>query len=615
MDAGGIQALRDRALSSTGDDGGETSREALAELAQTLTWLCRCSYYREDWYPNLEARERVGNARALGNGIIEIGQSGGSDGDRRRVGDESKRLYTPRNPTEEALLASLVFLEEERTIVAPKGRSNIGRSRTNLLPLLMWCGRSKAACEFLSVAENASGHYEGEETFKRWLLLTHACLAARLPGRAVRVSKSLIDSNFEVKDAGSDEDASGAEELGGGTHSAPSASVGPGASESRNGDGSEGTSRDLASSLFAPSSDAHKVHLLLMACRAKLDEHRLAMRSHIFDGGVGAAVATGWAEKALRLSSPDPDLSDLHESAVQAFAGCVLETLTRAHQGNPSCSPPRSTYDSALREAETHLTKIVSAKSNRSLSPITAYLLALVYVRRDKNKEALDLLTKVPNTNSGCQVFMSSLLAVLYGTEKRTSKGFNIVEKMLVNLEMQGMDPGNLEKQFFLHRVQLRFAIHKRGATGGIFQRGRHGDNEALIEVRSLLLAPFPPFSLSFLSAIVTPCLLACLLACLPAWSVAPPHASSSSGSISISSDLGVPPLSPLALSLPRPRRSLRTERRGSPACFPPTSPFTTPAGKSFRRPRNWRKRPSSSIQSAPWPTTAWASVTRASPR
>lgn len=224
------------------------------------------------------------------------------------------------------------------------------------------------------------------------------------------------------------------------------------------------------------------MRLLLLACRAKLDEHRMQMREHAFNGGSGAAVATGWAEKALDLCKADPNgLGHLRESCATAYAGCILETLSRGHQGNPSCSPPREVHDRALLECESELRRVVRSQNARSPNPIATYLLALTYVRRGKRQEAMELLSGLQHSNSSAQVFMTSLLAVLHATQKRTAKGFNMLERLLCQLEALGGGNENLEKQFFVHRVQLKFSIFKRGATT-MFQRGRHRDHEDLLD-------------------------------------------------------------------------------------------------------------------------------------
>ncbi len=374
------------------------------------------------------------------------------------LGVTGKNFFTPSNPTEEALLALLVYLEEERCKVAPKGKSSRQAIRMSLVPLLLWNNKLRCVVEFLTTAENASGHFEGIETYKRWQMLAHACLANRLPGRAVRVSKSLLGKNFEAAEGQLMKEVEDQIE--------------------EESEGEKGGNLRI----FRTPKGAYQVHLLLLACRAKLDEHRMNMREHNFNGGVDAAVATGWAEKAMHLASADPDLAALHESSVMAYAGCILEAVTRGHQGNPACSPPREIYDHALSEAEKKLTGVLFDKNSRSINPIAAYLLSLIYVRRDKVEEAVQLLSRkgLQNTNSNVQIFMNSLLAVLYATRKRTTKGFNMLEKMLTQLETQELGV-SLEKKFFLHRVQLRFAIFKRGATA-VFQRGRHGDHTDLIK-------------------------------------------------------------------------------------------------------------------------------------
>ncbi|QDZ24172.1 hypothetical protein A3770_12p66900 [Chloropicon primus] len=484
-----------RELSST-QEHTEASLAALSELGHKLAWLARVKYYHDYWTPprgGLEAE--LGSALGDGDQDKARGESASSQAQRGREGT-TIGPYSPRCPLEEALIATMVFLEEERKAVEPKGKSKSQRVRLALLPMLILCGRPRAACEFLSTAENASGCYEGGETFVRWMLLAHACLAARLPGRAVRVSKSLLDSHFDAFDNDMTREELERERTM--YESAASTSFSSALDDDEhfqefstptsNGTAAEeasevGAADSLTSSLFATNSGAHKIHLLLLACRTKLDEHRMQMREHNFNGGAGAAVATGWAEKALNLCNSDPiNLGHLQESCTIAYAGCILEALSRGHQGNPACSPPREVYDKALGDAETQLHKVVYTKSSRSLNPIAAYLLSLVYIRREKKKEAMDLLSGLQNTNSCVQVFMNTLLAVLYATEKRTTKGFNMLEKMLVELEMQGREgQSSLEKQYFVHRVQLRFAIFKRGATT-IFQRGRHGDHAEVIQ-------------------------------------------------------------------------------------------------------------------------------------
>mmetsp|Transcript_37409 Transcript_37409/g.80788 ORF Transcript_37409/g.80788 Transcript_37409/m.80788 type:complete len:766 (+) Transcript_37409:162-2459(+) len=539
-------------------DGGAARDErlsALLELGERLSGLARVKHLGAEWYNPLHPDP-------------EVDVDGEADG----VAEEDADVFVPRNPSEEALLALLLFLEEERARVGskPAGAAASGAVRgirSALVPLLISSGRVRAAASFLSGAENASGLHEGVgNTYRRWLMLSHANLACRLPGRAVRVAQSLLNNyfandtaqsmtDFVVTSSSSDDSgeslledkrrahlqlvtkelnnsfsglvlgsqaAQGRLLTGNGlsSDSLPTASSSPlasgGAGEGPpttagtspqsfatvedSGSGSHGAGSDPGATPFHEANEdeededddedvfhrpsaAHQVHMLLLACRAKLDEHRMNMRRHVFNGGVDAAVATGWAEKAMKLSRGNPDLALLHETCILAYSGCILETVSRGHQGNPACSPPREVHDRALLEAETQLAKVVSNKNSKSVNPIAAYLLALVYVRRHKRKEAIELLSANQSTNSCVQIFMNSLLAVLYSTEKNTSRGFTILEKMLVELEMQRLDSSQvfMARRCFLHRVQLRFAIHKRGATT-IFQRGRHGEHKDLIE-------------------------------------------------------------------------------------------------------------------------------------
>ena len=109
--------------------------------------------------------------------------------------------------------------------MAPKGRSKHQLVRSAVLPLLLYAGRAKGACEFLSVAENASGCHEGIDTFVRWELLACACIEAKLPGRAVRVTRSLLDEGFELPEA--EERTSRHEGCGGDDDGGPTASRAP----------------------------------------------------------------------------------------------------------------------------------------------------------------------------------------------------------------------------------------------------------------------------------------------------------------------------------------------------------------------------------------------------
>jgi tetratricopeptide (TPR) repeat protein len=476
----GIVAERDQTTCS------ESNIAALRELGESLAW--RSKVRETDWYPSCKLADERGEGLALERRNRNTSQEeraeptttaarSSDQEDERRNSKKKAGSFTPSTPTDEALLALLVYLEEERHKVGPKGVSKHAAARLSLLPLLLWNSKLRCAVEFLSVAENASGEYEGrDESFTRWRMLAFSCLAAKLPGRAVRASKSLLNRNFHTKGSQEEGEVEGEDRL-----TLDGLAI-----------GADGSHKTMADQLFRSSPVSEKVHLLLLACRAKIDEHRSNMRNKMFNGGVDVAVATGWAEKAMNLCAGNPDLSHLNESCVTAYAGCILEAVLRGHQGNPACSPPREVYERALEEAETQLVKIFSfgnhgsnntngiSSSSRSLNPIAGYLLSLVYVLRGKKKEAIGMLTGLQNTNSCVHVFTNTLLAVLYATEKRTSKGFNLLEKMIVDLEMMEGLGGSLEKRFFLHRVQLRFAIFKRGATA-IFQRGRHGDHDDLI--------------------------------------------------------------------------------------------------------------------------------------
>mmetsp|Transcript_7077 Transcript_7077/g.24339 ORF Transcript_7077/g.24339 Transcript_7077/m.24339 type:complete len:365 (-) Transcript_7077:1011-2105(-) len=232
-DAGGvsgeIEALRRSAMASS-DDG---RLEALSNLGHKLAWLCRIKYLDTMWWsPAGQRAEDAGRNRNA---------STSSDVD---TGDEVGR-YVPKTPAAEALLALLVFLDEERSLVAPKGRSKHQLVRSAVLPLLLYAGRAKGACEFLSVAENASGCHEGIDTFVRWELLACACIEAKLPGRAVRVTRSLLDEGFELPEA--EERTSRHEGCGGDDDGGPTASRAPNRED------------DPLSSLFQPSDGARKV--------------------------------------------------------------------------------------------------------------------------------------------------------------------------------------------------------------------------------------------------------------------------------------------------------------------------------------------------------------------
>jgi len=141
--SGEIEALRRSAMASS-DDG---RLEALSNLGHKLAWLCRIKYLDTMWWsPAGQRAEDAGrNRNASTSSDVDTGEQRARSPPRQTPpsltspclslsqyilfralgpqGDEVGR-YVPKTPAAEALLALLVFLDEERSLVAPRaGRS------------------------------------------------------------------------------------------------------------------------------------------------------------------------------------------------------------------------------------------------------------------------------------------------------------------------------------------------------------------------------------------------------------------------------------------------------------------------------------------------------------